>query len=200
MSIADQPPNLGRRQLLDLFGELDQLLTGDVTHELLVVGGAALAMRWEDRLSADVDVVDVPIPPELREAIQAVAARHDLAAGWLNHSAAGFAPNMQADPAVVYRGARLVVRAAGADYLLAMKLRASRPDDLRDAVQLAAETGRTTRESLYELISEGYWRGTIIQGLDAFVTAVLDALGENDPAGDSVADPSPGDVGGGIDV
>lgn len=200
MSVAEQPPNLGRRQLLDLFGEVDQLLTGAVTHELLVVGGAALAMRWEDRLSADVDVVDVPIPPELQEAIRTVAARHDLAAGWLNHSAAGFAPNMQADDAVVYRGARLVVRVAGADYLLAMKLRASRPDDLRDAVQLAAETGRTTRESLYELISEGYWRGTVIEGLDAFVTAVLAALSENDPRVEPFADPSPGEVGGDIDI
>ena len=62
-----------------------------------------------------------------------------------------------------------------------MKLRASRPEDLRDAVQLALETGRTTRESLYELIHDGYWRGTIIANLEAFVTEVLHNIDENNP-------------------
>lgn len=57
----------------------------------------------------------------------------------------------------------------GGDYLLAMKLRASRDRDLDDAVVLARETGRTTRESLYELITDGYRRGTVIPDLEAFV-------------------------------
>ena len=191
---------LGRRQLLDLFGELDELLVGDAVHELLVVGGAALALRWESRLSDDVDVVDVPIPEELKTAIRAVADRRGISAGWLNASAAAFAPNMQADAAVVYRGARLVVRAAGADYLLAMKLRASRDSDLQDAVQLAAETGRTTRESLYELIHEGYWRGTIIDDLEVFVREVLARLDENNPEFAPYPRRAPGDAGGGIDI
>ena len=199
MSDPEHAPSLGRRQLLDLFGELDELLAGDAMHELLVVGGAALALRWEDRLSADVDVVDVPIPGELQTAIRAVADRHSLPPGWLNDSAAAFAPNMPADATVVYRGARLVIRAAGPDYLLAMKLRASRPDDLRDAVQLAAETGRTTRESLYELIYDGYWRGTVIVDLEEFVTEVLTALTENDPSFGAYSHPSAGDVGG-VDI
>ena len=181
MSAGERVPNLGHRQLLDLFGELDELLGGNVVHQLLVVGGAALALRWEDRLSDDVDVVDVAIPEELHAAIRAVADRHGLLASWLNESAAVFAPNMEADATVVYRGERLVVRAAGPDYLLAMKLRASRPEDLGDAVQLAMETGRTTRESLYELIHDGYWRGTLIANLEAFVTEVLHNIDENNP-------------------
>ena len=181
MSAGERVPHLGHRQLLDLFGELDELLSGDIVHELLVVGGAALALRWEDRLSDDVDVVDVPIPEELHSAITTLADRHGLPAGWMNESAAVFAPNMEADATVVYRGERLVVRAAGPDYLLAMKLRASRPEDLRDAVQLALETGRTTRESLYELIHDGYWRGTVVANLEAFVTEVVHEIVENNP-------------------
>ena len=199
MSAAERAPLLGRRRLLDLFGELDELLGGAVVHELLVVGGAALALRWEGRLSDDVDVVDVPIPAELHAAIRAVADRHGLQAGWLNDNAAAFAPNMQADATVVYRGDRLVVRAAGADYLLAMKLRASRPEDLRDAVRLATETGRTTRESLYELIHDGYWRGTVIADLEAFVAEVLANIANDNPESPPHSHRSPGDVGG-VDV
>jgi len=174
-------PMLGRRELLDLFGELDALLAGDVAHELLVVGGAAMALRWEGRLSDDVDVVDVPIPAEVQTAVRALAEEQGLSPGWLNAGAAAFAPNMQADATVVYRGQRLVVRAAGAEYLLAMKLRASRDQDLDDAVLLARATGRTTRETLYELIAEGYWRGTIIADLEGFVGEVLEGLAADTP-------------------
>lgn len=167
---------LGRHELLDLFGELDRLLAGDATHELLVVGGAAMALRWEGRLSDDVDVVDVPIPAEVQAAVRTLAENQGLSPGWLNAGAAAFAPNMQADATVVYQGQNLVVRAAGAEYLLAMKLRASRDQDLVDAVVLARATGRTTRETLHELISEGYWRGTIIADLEGFVGEVLEGL------------------------
>ena len=38
LSAAERVPNLGHRQLLDLFGELDELLGGNVVPELLVVG------------------------------------------------------------------------------------------------------------------------------------------------------------------
>lgn len=176
MSVPDRGPMLGRSELLDLFRELDGLLAGDVTHELLVVGGAALALRWESRLSDDVDVVALPIPVEVQAAAATLAEERGLSPGWLNAGAAAFAPNMQADAIVVYRGERLVVRVAGAEYLLAMKLRACRDRDLDDAVVLARETGRTTRESLYELIAEGYWRGTVIADLEGFVGEVLGAL------------------------
>lgn len=175
---------LGYRELLDLFGELDGLLAGGAAHELLVVGGAAMALRWESRLSDDVDVVDVPLPPEVRAAVRTLAAEQGLPPDWLNASAAIFAPNMEADATVVYRGQNLVVRAAGAEYLLAMKLRASRDQDLDDAVVLARATGRTTRETLYELISEGYWRGTIIDDLEGFVGEVLGALADDAPEPD----------------
>lgn len=173
--MPDRGPILGRSELLDLFRELDGLLAGDVTHELLV-GGAALALRWESRLSDDVDVVALPIPVEVQAAAATLAEERGLSPGWLNAGAAAFAPNMQADAIVVYRGERLVVRVAGAEYLLAMKLRACRDRDLDDAVVLARETGRTTRESLYELIAEGYWRGTVIADLEGFVGEVLGAL------------------------
>ena len=73
-----------------------------------------------------------------------------------------------------------------------MKLRASRPEDLRDAVQLALETGRITRESLYELIHDGYWRGTLIANLEAFVTEVLHNIDENNPELTPHSDSPPG--------
>lgn len=176
MSGPDRGPMLGRSELLDLFGELDGLLAGGVTHELLVVGGAALALRGASRLSDDVDVVDVPLPAEIQAAVRSVSEGHGLSPGWLNASAAAFAPNMRTDATVVYSGEHLVVCVAGAEYLLAMKLRAARDRDLDDAVVLARETGRTTRESLYELIDEGYWRGTVIADLEGFVGEVLDGL------------------------
>ena len=136
MNAGEQLPQLRHRQLLDLFGELDEHL--------------------------------------------------------LNGSAAIFAPNMDAAATVVYRGERLVVRAAGPHYLLAMKLRAARPEDLHDAVQLAIEIGRTTRESLFDLIHDGYWRGTRIANLEAFVTQVLHEISENLPDEAPDSQPRPG--------
>ena len=181
MNAAAEFPQLGHRQLLALFGELNEHLTGGVVHELLLVGGAALALRWDDRLSVDVDVVDLALAEELLAAVATVGAKHGLAPNWLNGSAAYFAPNMDAEARVVYRGERLVVRAAGPEYLLAMKLRAARAEDLHDAVRLATETGRTTRESLFELVADGYWRGTHVPNLEAFVTEILLWVAPNQP-------------------
>ena len=170
---------LGRSELLTLFEELDGLLAaGGGVHELLVVGGAALALRWEGRLSDDVDVVNVSLAPEVKAAVVVMADNRGLPTGWLNADAAAFAPNMPTGATVAYRGRHLVVRVAGGDYLLAMKLRASRDRDLDDAVVLARETGRTTRESLYELITDGYRRGTVIPDLQAFVGEVIEGLSE----------------------
>lgn len=43
------------------------------------------------------------------------------------------------------------------------------------------ETGRATRESLHELIYDGYWQGTLIANLEAFVTGVLHNIDKNEP-------------------
>ena len=47
---------LGRSELLDLFGQLDGMLAGNVLHDLLVACGAALALQTERGYSIFLDM------------------------------------------------------------------------------------------------------------------------------------------------
>lgn len=70
---------------------IDELDQSSVQHTVIVVGGSLLAWHHLRDTTLDVDSVR-PLAPEVRDAVRAVAARHELAANWLNDSAAAFAP------------------------------------------------------------------------------------------------------------
>lgn len=73
------PGHLTRQQMLFLLQELDRAmgkLAGARFATLTIVGGAAIAARWDkQRMSADVDSVD-RFMPELKVAISKVAQKH----------------------------------------------------------------------------------------------------------------------------
>ena len=151
---------LNRSRLINLFSEVDRELgEGDRPVDVLVVGGAAIALQWHDeRLTNDVDVVSEGLSAAFREAVRRVGERHGLGADWINDAAKVKAPSPHIDPepSPLYRGERLRVYGAGARYVLAMKLVAGREIDLADIPLLLRAAGMASREELLELVEGAY--------------------------------------------
>ena len=153
-----QPAPFDGATLLTLLTEVNAELPHGSTVEIAAIGGAALTLRWSDRMSMDVDVVSELMPPELRAAAATVAARYGLRPDWINDAAKVKTPNLDPQLEVLYRGNRLTVYGAGTRYLLASKLFAARDTDFDDAVRLAEELGLTDAEEMLELLSDAYPR------------------------------------------
>ncbi len=149
---------LGRRELLEALAELDEeLKVLNVRGEVFIVGGAAMAIAYDTRrATADVDAVFVP-SNEVRTAASRVAERLGLEPDWLNDGAKAFMPGDDENQIGVYEGQNLSVAAASPQYLLAMKLMASRierdQDDIRELYKLC---GLTTAEEGIDLLTSYY--------------------------------------------
>jgi hypothetical protein len=132
---------LGRQELLHALEELDlELGKLNVRGEVFIVGGAAMAIAYDTRRStSDVDAVFVP-SSEVRIAAARVAENLNLEPDWLNDGAKAFLPGEDKDRIGVYEGQHLSVAAASPQFLLAMKLMASRverdQDDIRELYKL----------------------------------------------------------------
>ncbi len=90
-------------------------------------------------------------------AAEEISAAHGLEPDWLNDAAKGFLPGPDEHPHTVFESASLLVQVASPEYLLAMKLHASRDEhDLDDAATLFIRLGYTTAEELIDLLSHTY--------------------------------------------
>lgn len=141
-----------------LFQELSANLAQNGAHaQLFVVGGAAMALAYDDsRFTRDVDALFIPAA-QVREAAEAVAARHQLEPDWLNDAVKEFLPGPDQHPVTVFESDALLVQVASAEYLLAMKFQASRDErDLDDAATLFLHLGYTTPEEGIRLLTRSY--------------------------------------------
>jgi len=162
---------LTQRRILTLFAELDvELGDNEIRGEVMIVGGAAMALAHDARPSTrDVDGIWHP-SSEVREAAQRVAGRHsDVPLDWLNDGVKGFLPGEDTgEQMVVYEGEFLVVAAASVDYLLATKLLASRVSrDEDDILTLYEILGYTTVAEGLDLL-ERWYPGRPIEAKVAF--------------------------------
>lgn len=131
------------KHLHDLFQELSENLQArGLQAQLFVVGGAAMALAYDQqRITRDVDAIFEPAP-EVRDIAESIADRHGLEPDWLNDAAKGFMPTTDDRPRTVFESESLLVQVPSPEYLLAMKLHASRDDrDLADAVTLYNHVG-----------------------------------------------------------
>lgn len=152
---------LDRDQLKYYIHKVDEELAALTTrhHDLLIAGGAALALLWDERrITNDIDVVSEGMTPQLQEAIRRVeAASQQLGPGWINDAAKVATPRLEiGDPTLVFDGKRLRLYAAPAAYVLAMKLFAARAVDRQDILTLTEHSGIQSKEELYDLVKEGY--------------------------------------------
>ena len=99
---------------------------GSTGHHLMIAGGAALALMWEDRTTHDVDVLEhrfrappdterrtaavdfisMRFPAELARAARLVAQAEGLPRNWLNGAAAVFTPAGDLQPQVLHTEGR----------------------------------------------------------------------------------------------
>lgn len=156
--------SLDREQLVALLTELGAVLTENgAIGELFIVGGAAMALAYDARrLTTDVDAIFEP-KSIIYQAAATVAARHpEIDADWLNDAAKGFLPGSDPNPHVVLEVPGLRVSVASTDYLLAMKVFASRIDrDDDDIRYLARQLGLTTAEEVLDVVARFYPPGRI---------------------------------------
>jgi len=151
---------LTRWQILELFSELnDELCLVGIRGDVFIVGGAAMTVAYSVRpATRDVDGIFHP-SSEVRVAVARVAERHDgLDPDWLNDGVKGFLPGSDVGEAkVVYENVCLTVRAASEEYLLAMKLLASRVSrDEEDIIYLFDRCGLSTVEQGLDLVERFY--------------------------------------------
>lgn len=163
-------------RLRELFGELDAELAGrDEPVTVLVAGGAALAFKWSDRRTYDVDLIGGEFPADFRRAIATVADRNNLEWHWVNDGGTAGNAALEPRPQPLYVGENFAAYSPDERYLLAMKLFAARQRDLDDAVRLSAETGLTTAWAMRRLFNDAYDYNVIPPQIDDFVDDV--ALG-----------------------
>lgn len=147
-----------------LFEELSaRLSAAGVSAQLFVVGGAAMALAYDrDRLTRDVDALFVPAS-EVRQIAEEMSGGHGLEPDWLNDAAKGFFPGADEQPRTVFESKSLLVQIPSPQYLLAMKLHASRDDrDLDDAALLCGTLGYTSAQECIDLLADTYPLGQLL--------------------------------------
>ena len=141
-------------RIQNLLGVLDaKLAAAGARADIYLVGGAAIALSFDDtRATRDLDAVFVPTE-EVRQAAAAVAADEDLLVDWLNDAAKGFVPpGVDQAQRVVYESEHLRVCTASAEHLLAMKVAASRVErDRSDLELLVRQLGLTSSDQALDL-------------------------------------------------
>lgn len=156
--MTEYGPSLSAGEVLALFAELsDRLENRGVQAQLFVVGGAAMALVYNHgRVTRDVDALFVPTP-EVRQIAEEISSAHGLEPDWLNDAVKGFLPGDDAQPVTVFESTSLLVQVPSAEYLLAMKLVASRDErDLDDAATLFDRLGYSSAQQCIDLLTSMY--------------------------------------------
>jgi hypothetical protein len=135
--LASDAP-LSRDKIVALVTEVaDELPVREPRQTIIVVGGSLLAWHGLRDTTADVDSIR-RLDAELQQAVARVAERHDLAASWLNDSAAAYWPQTLDESACEELLDHQSLLVLGAPYraVFLMKLFAARATDHDDLVRL----------------------------------------------------------------
>jgi len=147
-----------RSEILELLHLLAaRLASQGLKGEMYVVGGAAIALTFDEgRSTRDIDAVFEP-KRAIYDAAAEIAVERGLAEGWLNDAVKGFltGPDEGATPVLDLPG--LSVATASPRIILAMKVLAHRPgEDDADVQLLAGQLGLTTAAEILAVASEVY--------------------------------------------
>lgn len=147
---------LDPRAVGELLQELRlRLIHRGVNGQLRVVGGAALALHFPDdpdvRVTKDIDALYWP-KSAVDEVVREIAVERGLPVDWLNDRARPWAPR-DADRGAV---ASFTVGNASLEEMVAMKLSASREQDLHDLEILARHMNITAADALVQIAYDQY--------------------------------------------
>ena len=162
LGLSTNPTLLDARRIGGLFqavnAKLDDVGLRNAV-EIVVVGGAAIALQWDQtRTTRDVDVVSEGTPAVFWDVVAAVGRDAHLEDDWLNAAARVKAPTgpTPGEPTKIYAGSNLRVYGASPHYVLAMKLLTGRNVDLQDIPVLLDAVQPETRDELYDLVEHAY--------------------------------------------
>jgi hypothetical protein len=165
-----------RGHLWELTRRLDE---AGVVARIHIFGGSAVALHFGDddetRTTRDIDALYRPAP-EVQKIIAEMATEFGLPPTWLNSSGANYLPaGMPAS------GETITV--AAPEELVAMKLAASREQDLYDLGILARNTGLTEPEQLVDIAFEAYGEDSVVltDSRNDYFLAAKDALARLKP-------------------
>ncbi len=167
-----------------------RLASQGVLADLYLVGGAAMALAYDDRRSTrDIDAVFVP-KMVVYEAAAQVAEEHGLPQGWLNDGVKGFLLGPDAWPTEILDLPGLRVEVASPQTVLVMKCLAHRiGEDDQDVRLLAQRLALTSAAAVLDLVEQVAGQRLLTPQVQFFVEAVLDETGwgdegARDPAGE----------------
>lgn len=148
------------RHLLDV---LEQRLKDEgINAQVHVIGGSAMALLFpedsETRFTTDIDAAVTPRPEVLRVVGQ-LAEEMGLSPTWLNSNGAPYIPPRSQTPAAP---TGVTVTIATVEELIAMKLAASRDQDLFDLGILARHAGITDPARLVDIAFEAYGEESVV--------------------------------------
>src|SRR5437588_11686788 len=132
-----------------------ELLKQQITGEILLVGGAVMLLKVQNReVTKDIDAYFKPEQADrIREAAKAIADREGLPYDWINDGVKGF---FYAQPLTErwaeYPGLRVYVPSL--DYLFAMKVVAGRPQDTEHIKSLPHELKLSNTHEVLTLVKK----------------------------------------------
>ncbi len=145
----------------------DELRLMDIKGEISLYGGAVMCLAFKARAATkDVDAIFEPVK-EIRNASHRIADRHGLRIDWLNFAVKMFVVDHPRQ--ILFDLSNLVVSVPDADYLLAMKVLAFRPEteDENDVTFLIEHIGMTTHEQVLDII-KGYYPAKTVKAETVF--------------------------------
>ena len=148
---------LTKEDILRYFEMINKALAKrNQTGEIIVAGGAALALAFDARNSTyDIDAIFEP-KSDMQKIIKEVAQANDLDDDWLNDGVKGFMNNTM-DATVCLNLSHLVVKNLDAKSLLAMKLTSARPEpsmDMKDSIFLMEKLNIKAESELFAIIEK----------------------------------------------
>lgn len=167
---------MDRRQILDALTALGRtLLDRGLTGDIYVVGGAAIALAYDERRATkDIDAVFAPKNEIYRAAVD-VGEQFDLPEGWLNDAVKGFllGPDRFRTEIIELPGLRCEV--ASAETVLVLKCLAHRVgEDDADVRLLAEKAGLSDADSVLELVERVAGARYLTPSVQVFVQAVME--------------------------
>ena len=145
--------------LKEAFHELSvELRWQRIRAHVYIVGGAAMALGFDSRRQTmDVDALIREGHGPVVEAVRRIGRRRGWPDAWLNEEAVPAIPRGKEGRArTVYGDRNLVVTAASAEHLLAMKVRAARLKDRKDIAFLAKRLGFSSGREVFDLHDEAF--------------------------------------------
>ena len=164
-----------REEILEALEALGEDLGGQgLRADLYVVGGAAMALAYDERRATrDVDAVFVP-KNEVYAAALRVAARLELPEGWLNDAVKGFLLGPDPWPTKVYDLPSLRCEVASPQMVLVLKCLAHRTGEDDEDVRLLVGMLDIGAEEVLALVEQTAGDRWLTPAVRFFVEASLD--------------------------